>query len=289
MDGPGGVQRRLAASVGLALLLVSGSLMAGCVTISRRAQARDTVSLTLDVPIGTPTRVETFNGGITVSPSGGSTVTAEVVRRGEGADDAEATANRDAIAVTLELVDGVALLRAVYAPDPASIPGGSGASIKLRVPPQTALQLVASNGPISVRDTWGMLEARTSNGPVDLSEMVGSVSVETSNGPVGMEAGEPVSLQVRTSNGGITFEGALEPGDHRLETSNGPVTLSLPPDSAFTVDARTSANKASSDFAIAGPAADDGALDGVVGSPEAAAATTITIRTSNAPIAVTQG
>jgi DUF4097 and DUF4098 domain-containing protein YvlB len=157
------------------------------------------------------------------------------------------------------------------------------------VPPQTALQLVTSNGPIGVRDTWGSVDARTSNGPVNLSEMVGPISVETSNGPVGVEAGEAVSLQVATSNGGITFDGELGPGEHRLETSNGPVTMSLPADAVFTVDARTSANKASSDFAISGPTAEEGSLVGVVGSPEAAAATTITIRTSNAPIAITQG
>jgi hypothetical protein len=289
MNRPGVAQRSIATIVGLVSLILSASLVAGCVTISSRSQARDTVSLTLDVPIGTPARVETFNGGISVSPSGGSTITADVVRRGEGADDAEAAANRDAIAVTLEMVDGVALLRAVYTPDPASIPGGSSAGITLRVPPQTALQLVTSNGPIGVRDTWGGLDARTSNGPVDLSEMVGNVSVETSNGPVDVEAGEPVALQVRTSNGGITFDGSLAPGDHRLETSNGPVTLSLPPDAAFSVDARTSANTASSDFVVTGPAVEDSVLQGVVGSPEAAAATSITIRTSNSPIAVKQG
>jgi hypothetical protein len=289
MNGSGVAQRWTTATVGLALLFLGASLLAGCVTISSRAQARDTVSLTLDVPIGTPMRVETFNGGISVSPSAGSVISAEVVRRAEGADSAEAEASRDAIAVTLEMVDGVALLRAIHTPDPASIPGGSGAAITLRVPPQTELELVTSNGPIGVRDTWGGLDARTSNGPVSLSDMVGAVTVETSNGPVGVEAGERVALQVRTSNGGITFDGALAAGEHRLETSNGPVTLTLPPDAAFTLDAGTSANKATSDFAISGPATEDSALSGAAGDPEAAAATVITIRTSNAPIAVTQG
>ena len=89
------------------------------------------MALTLAVPVGTPVRVETFNGGIEVSAASGPDISAEVERTGEGSDQAEAEADRDAIEVTLELVDGVALLRAVYAPSPDSIPSGSGAAVTL--------------------------------------------------------------------------------------------------------------------------------------------------------------
>jgi DUF4097 and DUF4098 domain-containing protein YvlB len=116
----------------------------------------------------------------------------------------------------------------------------------------------------------------------------GPLVVDTSNGPVAIEAGKPVSLDVRTSNGGITFAGALDAGEATLETSNGAVELRLPADAAFTVDARTSASKATSDYAIVG-SVEESALLGTVGAPEAAAATRLSIRTSNAPISLKQG
>jgi hypothetical protein len=273
---------------GLTGLLVVGSLLAGCVTISARTQARDTVSLSLDVPAGTTTRVETFNGPIEVSSSGGSQVQAEVERRSEGADAADAEANRDAIEVSLELVDGAALLRAVYTPNPQSIPGGSGAAVTLRVPASTALQLVTSNGPIAVVDTAAGLAARTSNGPVRLSGVADIISVDTSNGPVSVEASEPVVLDVRTSNGGITVDGALAPGESVLETSNGAVELQMPADAAFSIDASTSAARASSEFVIDGSTGES-TLQGTVGAPGVAAETTVRIRSSNGAITLRKG
>jgi hypothetical protein len=283
----GEAQRWGPAVAGLVVLLLGGVLLGGCVTISSRTQARDTVALTLDVPAGTPARVETFNGAIEVSPASGAQVQAEVDRRGEGTDTAAAETNRDAIEVSLELVDGVALLRAVYTPSPGSIPGGSGAGVRLLVPAGTALQLVTSNGPISVGETAAGLEARTSNGPVRLSGVAGPVSVDTSNGPVTIEAGGPATLDIHTSNGGITVDGALQPGETALETSNGAVEMRLPADAAFSVDASTSASKASSEFAIDG-SVEESALRGIAGAPEAASATSLTIRTSNAPITLTK-
>jgi DUF4097 and DUF4098 domain-containing protein YvlB len=271
----------------LVALLLSGSLVDGCFTIGGTVQARDTVALTLAVPARTPVRVETFNGGIQVSARSGQDVSAEVERTGEGADTEEAEADRDAIEVTLKLVDGVALLQAVYAPSPDSIPGGSGATVTLAVPASTPLGLVTSNGPITVRDISGGIDARTSNGPVDLGGVAGALAVETSNGPVVAGTTDPVTLDIRTSNGGITFDGELQPGDATLETSNGPVELRLPSDAVFTIDATTSNSETTSEFEVSG-AATASELQGTIGAPDQAAATRVTIRTSNSPITLTK-
>ena len=264
---------------------MSGSIVSGCFTIGRTAQARDTVTLTLAVPAGAPVRVETFNGAIEVSPASGPDVSAEVERTGEGSDQAKAEADRDAIEVTLEMVDGVALLRAVYTPSPESIPSGSGAAVTLLVPAATRLELATSNGSVAVRDISGGVETSTSNGPVTLDGVAGALAIETSNAPVTVSAADPVALAVHTSNGGITFDGALLPGDTTLETSNGSVELRLPADAAFTIDATTSNADASSEFTIDGVAS-DGQLQGTVGAPELAAASNLTVRTSNGPISL---
>jgi len=111
-----GTARRRASLIGAATtLLVVGGLFAGCVSIRSTVQARDTLDLGLAVAAGTPLRVETFNGGIEVTLGSGFVIAAAVERTGEDTDTEAAEADRDAIAVTLELVDGVALLRRPYA------------------------------------------------------------------------------------------------------------------------------------------------------------------------------
>ena len=136
-------------------------------------------------------------------------------------------------------------------------------------------------------DVSGGVDARTSNGPVTLAAASGAVAIETSNGPVTVGATDPVTLHVRTSNGGITFDGPLQAGDTVLETSNGPVELRLPADAAFSIDATTSNNKVSSEFASDG-ATPESELRGTVGAPDQAAGTRITVRTSNGPITLTK-
>ena len=185
--------------------------------------------------------------------------------------------------MTLELVDGVAVLRAVYTPSPTSIPKGSGATVTVQVPAATPLELVTSNGPITVRDGSGGLSAHTSNGPVELSGVAGSVLAETSNGPITVSASGPAVPELHTSNGGITFDGALQAGEARLETSNGAIELRLPADAGFTIDAATSNGKATSEFPIAGTTGED-ELRGTVGETALAAGPRLTVRTSNGPI-----
>jgi DUF4097 and DUF4098 domain-containing protein YvlB len=97
----------------------------------------------------------------------------------------------------------------------------------------------------------------------------------------------PVALDLHTSNGGITFDGSLQQGQATIEASNGPVELRLPADAAFTIDASTSNGKITSDFQVEGTAS-DGALKGTAGSPEDAATTDVTVRTSNGPITLKQ-
>lgn len=268
---------------GLVAVVLAGAAASGCVTAVGGVQARDTLTLALDMPRPIPVRVETFNGGIEVRPGTGPGVSAEVVRTGRGVDQAAAEADRDAIEVSLVEVDGMAVLRAVYTPDPLSIPTGSGAAATLLVPPDAQLELWTSNGPITVDGMTAGLDAQTSNGPIELQGVAGTVSASTSNGPITVTTDTPVSVDLRTSNGGITFDGEFLPGEATLETSNGPVELRLPAEAAFTIDARTSASEASSEFDLDGTI-DDQSISGAVGPSPDSAAVSIEVRTSNGPV-----
>ena len=281
------MRRSSAALMGLIVSVAVAAVVGGCST-AQPVRSRDTVGLTLAVPSGTPARVETFNGGIEVRPGAASEVAAEVVRTGRGVDQAAAEADRDAIEVELLEVDGVALLRAVYTPDPTSVPTGSGAAVSLLVPPDARLELLTSNGPITVQGLGAGLEAQTSNGPIELAGVAGSVAAATSNGPITVTTAAPVSVDLGTSNGGITFEGELLPGAAVLETSNGPVELRLPFDAAFTIDAQTSASQVTSEFELDGTI-DERSITGTVGAPAEATAVSIQVRTSNGPVRLVEG
>ena len=276
--------RRLARSIAPALLVAAAGLLAGCDGTFAAIHASDTLDLSLDLPAGTPVRVETFNGAIDVTIAAGSAVSALVTRTGEGNSHAQAEADRDRIEVTLRLVDGTAVLRAVYTPSPDSIDGSRGAGVSLRVPEATAVELVTSNGAVSVRDTRASVNARTSNGSVDLRGVTGLLAVETSNQAVTVEA-DQASADLRTSNGAVTFTGTLLPGNHRLETSNGAVDLRLPSGSCFTIDASTSNNVVSSDFELAGTTTKD-SLHGTAGTAGPGGTVTIQAHTSNGPITI---
>jgi len=80
------------------------------------------------------------------------------------------------------------------------------------VPQDSDLELAAHNGPLSVSDVSGRIEARTHNGPLSLSALSGDVVARTQNGPLN------VSLTGRRWTGG-----SLD-----AETHNGPVNLTIP-------------------------------------------------------------
>ena len=108
----------------------------------------------------------------------------------------------------------------------------------------------------------------------------------TSNGPVRVSTSAPVALDLHTSNGGITFDGSLQQGQATIEASNGPVELRLPADAAFTIDASTSNGKIA---AVPGRGSRvRRCARGTAGSPEDAATTEVTVRTSNGPITLKQ-
>lgn len=280
---PTGSTRRHVVAVALFALLAAPSLL-GCSGGFALVHARDTVQRSLEIPAGTPVRVETFNGAIEVTTAADGGVSAQVERTGEGSSRAKAEADRDRIAVTLELVGGTAVLRAVYTPNPDNVGGGQGARVTLRVPRGTAVGLVTSNGRVSVQGTGAPADVRTSNASVDLGGVAGAVAVETSNGSITVDAGT-ATADLRTSNARLTFAGSLQPGRHTFETSNGALELRLPAQSAFALDAETSNASVRSDFPVAGETTKT-SLRGTAGTAGAASGVTIFARTSNADVAI---
>jgi DUF4097 and DUF4098 domain-containing protein YvlB len=176
-----------------------------------------------------------------------------------------------------------------------------GADVQLEVPPGTVLDLHTSNGKIAAIGDVGNVNASSSNGKIDVEGSkgklklhstngaitvvggAGKIDVETSNGAIDVKAARAL-VDARTSNGSIHFEGNLAEGDNTFRSSNGKITLLLPSDASFRLEADTSNGKIRSDFLPGTSKGKEGQhLSGAVGDhPDAS----ITAKTSNSSIEI---
>lgn len=89
-----------------------------------------------------------------------------------------------------------------------------------------------SNGPVDVLDVEGAVDVESSNGRIDVAEARSDISAVTSNGGVTVRGtGEPVALDIGTTNGQQVVEGATDPeaAVHVvIRSSNGPVAYLSP-------------------------------------------------------------
>jgi DUF4097 and DUF4098 domain-containing protein YvlB len=294
-------RRPLAALAALVLALASLAACGAEGPFTVDASARQTLDKA--IAPGTPdlrVRVEMFNGSIEVRAGAADRVVATVETTGVGATQADAEADRAKIRVSLDVnPDGSVLLRAVYQPSPDS-PENRSARAFVEVPPGAALDLRTSNGAVTAAGIRGAVDVRTSNGSVTLAGLRSGAIVRTSNGTVDLAGGglldvessnakvairgTSATVRVHTSNGDVSFEGTFSSGAQDLETSNGPVTVRLSPDSSFRLDAATSNGTVTVDgFAITTTdPVDADALHGTVGT----GGPSIILRTSNASIVV---
>jgi DUF4097 and DUF4098 domain-containing protein YvlB len=85
----------------------------------------------------------------------------------------------------------------------------------------------------------GGYDLGSDSGSITVDGASGSLQAETGFGDVSVSNADDVTLQLRTSSGAITFAGTLGDGPHSLETDFGSVRLSLPEDTAATLDLTT--------------------------------------------------
>lgn len=104
------------------------------------------------------------------------------------------------------------------------------------------VEVQTSNGRIELEDVAGRVDAETSNGRIIGRELNGDgVRVMSTNGAIELELGEPQDVEARTSNGAITLE--VPPDSYRVstDTSNGNTDLGVAneADGRFSLDLRT--------------------------------------------------
>jgi len=280
--------------VTIATALACTSILAGCSAIAGVDQTR-IEHHTFQVGSAAQLQLSTYNGSVTVTAGDDGPVDVTTTIHGRaGVQDAAAsiaasvqvdyTQNGSVVSVTVE--------QPKYQPPQTS----SGADVDVTLPRGSSVAVMDSNGRVSVVNVTGSITVKTSNGAVvtregnglDLETSNGSVTatdpagpltVKTSNGAVTINSANQVTASVESTNGALTFDGSLATGSHSFTTSNAAVSLALPSDQAFTIDARTSNGSVSTDFPLT---TTSDSLTGTVGSGSAS----IKVRTSNGALSV---
>lgn len=100
----------------------------------------------------------------------------------------------------------------------------------IEAPAGADLTLRAQNGPVSVSEFEGTLDARTVNGPLSLEDVSGSIKGHATNGPVTLEEARG-QVEVKTTNGPLRVElDEMTWQGQGLEasTTNGPLSFRIP-------------------------------------------------------------
>jgi DUF4097 and DUF4098 domain-containing protein YvlB len=190
--------------------------------------------------------VETFNGSIDISNGMDNEVVAEVTARASGVSEVQAAENLNRIDVLIAQISNDEIH--VRAKRIGRIHGESGADVVIAVPANSQVELKSSNSYIVSEGLRASVTAETSNARIEVVDASGRIRAETSNAPIQIEA-TGAEVTADTSNAAIRFEGTLGPGNHKLETSNGPIDVRLPADSQFRYAARTSNGEVDVEFA----------------------------------------
>ena len=134
--------------------------------------------------------------------------------------------------------------------------------------PAADVQAVTSNGEVRIKQAKGQISAKSSFGEVNIDSPSTDVDAETSNGKIHVRgatgrirahtsfgdvaiAAQNVQVKAESSNGALTFAGSLADGESVLKTSFGSISVALPADAQFQLDAQTSFGTIDTGFTLA--------------------------------------
>ncbi|MGH3650841.1 MAG: DUF4097 family beta strand repeat-containing protein [Acidimicrobiia bacterium] len=118
---------------------------------------------------------------------------------------------------------------------------GCKGTYSVTAPAATELSGDTGNGTITIRAIEAPIDVTTSNGDIRLEEVAASVKASTSNGDITGTGLAAETLDVTTSNGGISLDFAQAPASVTARTSNGDIDLAVPDEApAYAVSTSTS-------------------------------------------------
>ena len=133
-------------------------------------------------------------------------------------------------------------------------------------PPAIAIRLLTTNGSANVVGIERSVSAQTTNGNVDLERCKGAVNLKTTNGSISARmAMLEKEADCLTTNGNVRVEVETGIAPIRAVSTNGSVTIVLPPDFSGQLDAVTTNGSLSSEFEVTIEKRSDTCLKGSVG------------------------
>ncbi|HWR16769.1 MAG TPA: hypothetical protein VN577_18225 [Terriglobales bacterium] len=104
------------------------------------------------------------------------------------------------------------------------------ASLIIRVPANSTVNVSATNGPLAAREVSGTFTLDTVNGPIAVRNVSGKVNAKAKNGPISF-VGDGGDLSLDAQNGPIAIElksQAWSGGKLDANAKNGPISLNIP-------------------------------------------------------------
>ncbi|HEX9160706.1 MAG TPA: DUF4097 family beta strand repeat-containing protein [Thermoanaerobaculia bacterium] len=189
---------------------------------------------TVDVRPGSPVSIENVNGRITVTSWDQPRVRIHAMKK------ADAREVLDKIGIDVRIADGVSVVTRMPRRNDSGFfdflfgnDGNASVEYDVTVPRSADLKVDNTNGAISVSDVSGRIELGTTNGRIEAVRCSGAVNASTTNGAIRAEL-----LQVSAGKG------------MELETTNGSITLTVPPSFAATLEAETTNGSIRTDLPV---------------------------------------
>lgn len=109
-----------------------------------------------------------------------------------------------------------------------------------------------TSGDVDIRDAKNDVGCYVVSGNLDLRNISGDIDLETVSGDINLsEVSDVQVIKAKVLSGKINYEGALRSGGrYNMNTHSGTITMILPGNSAFDLEARTFSGKIDSEFDI---------------------------------------
>lgn len=111
--------------------------------------------------------------------------------------------------------------------------------ITISAPPTADLTVASTNGAIGVSGLVGSVSIQTTNGTIDTRNLGGTLDLQTTNGAIRASACESDDVTARTTNGAVDLHFTRAPGTVKAGSTNGSITVSVPRDASYFIDAHT--------------------------------------------------
>jgi DUF4097 and DUF4098 domain-containing protein YvlB len=173
-----------------------------------------------------------------------------------------------------------------------SIESNSGKASLLKLKVNDQIKVNSGFGEIELEQAFAAsYDLHTNSGSVTVDGAKGTLQVNTDFGGIKIENAQSVTLDIKTKSGSVEFSGSLGEGPHKVESEFGEIDLTLPADSALTVDLKTGFGNIKSDLPITVTLTESSnprEPDQIVGSINGGG-TQLTVRTNNGNITIRAG